>query len=109
MVEVRFATIGEAPRRSGQVQFMLWLDRFQIRLLYGREEDFQQSVMGRLYKALQAHLRKKCRKLIKLLPSSLSLREQVAGTFMTLLVKRRSLQIPWLPLPMPLPLPLGAT
>ncbi|EOD11427.1 hypothetical protein EMIHUDRAFT_452029 [Emiliania huxleyi CCMP1516] len=42
---------------GGQVQYMLWLDRFQVRLPCGRFEEFEHSVLSRLHRALLARSR----------------------------------------------------
>jgi diadenosine tetraphosphatase ApaH/serine/threonine PP2A family protein phosphatase/Ca2+-binding EF-hand superfamily protein len=50
-------TSADAPATAGRrrpVHYMLWLDRFQVRLAYGRFGDFERGVMQRLYSALLA-------------------------------------------------------
>jgi hypothetical protein len=54
-------TAADAPAvaagRRRPVHYMLWLDRFQVRLAYGRFRDFERGVMQRLYSALLAKTR----------------------------------------------------
>lgn len=52
-------TAADAPATAGRrrpVHYMLWLDRFQVRLAYCRFGDFERGVMQRLYSALLAKM-----------------------------------------------------
>jgi len=48
------ADVASASVRHGPVHYMLWLDRFQVRLAYGRFKDFERCIMQRLFSALLA-------------------------------------------------------